>query len=114
MLMMLKFVYLVYLRPKIEAAVRKLNNAVPDEDCPDDPESTRYWTKTKMVHSETDTKTQSLRSTIGFQATPEMADAMLGNAPMAAVRAGSSLPKDESIKLARELASTRGSGSHSL
>ncbi|CAE7498978.1 unnamed protein product [Symbiodinium sp. CCMP2592] len=51
-------------RPKIEAAVRKPNNAVPDEDCPDDP------------------------------ATPEMADAMLGNPPMAAVRAGSGLPKE--------------------
>ncbi|CAE7257416.1 unnamed protein product, partial [Symbiodinium necroappetens] len=51
-------------KTKIEAAVRKPNNSVPDEDCPDDP------------------------------ASPELADAMLGNPVMAAIRASSATSRE--------------------
>ena len=104
------------IRTKIEAAVRKPGNGVPDEDCPDDPESTRYWTKTRMVQSETDLTKQRLESTTRFQATPELAVALLANQGFGSVskEANSQVNKgrDESLQLMKDLKAS--SAGHSI
>ncbi|CAE6956390.1 ZAN [Symbiodinium sp. CCMP2592] len=103
------------LRAKIEAAVRKPGNGVPDEDCPDDPESTRYWTKTKMVQTESDTTKQSLQTKTSFQATPEVANAMFMNQGVAPVSKDASTlvnkGRDESLQLIKDLKASGNGGS---
>ena len=104
------------IRTKIEAAVRKPGNGVPDEDCPDDPESTRYWTKTKMVQKEVDRTKQSLQSTTGFKATPELACAMFMNQGLGPVSKDAhtavSKHRDESIALIKDMKAS--SSGHSI
>ena len=104
------------IRTKIEAAVRKPGNGVPGEDCPDDPESTRYWTKTKMVQQELDRTKQSLQTRTKFQATPELANALFLNQGLGPVSkdAHSSVNKnrDESLALVKDLKAS-GAG-HSI
>ena len=50
---------------------------MPDEDAPEDPESTRYWCFIKKTHTTKDKTSQELTTRINVGADPGLADAML-------------------------------------
>ena len=95
--------------------MRKPGNAVPDEDCPEDPHSVRYWTKTAMRQDETDSAKQALQTRIGFRGSPELANATLGNQGMAPVsrelQGIANRNKDAGLALIRDLQNGAGGGS---
>ena len=50
---------------------------MPDEDAPEDPESTRYWANVRLAVKEKDSTKQQLETRIAVEATPSMADALM-------------------------------------
>ena len=69
----------VKLRTKISNCVRKPGNAVPDEDAPDDPESTKYWTTTTVTSTATDAVKQQLEVDARVEASSDMASDLLSS-----------------------------------
>ena len=59
--------------------MRKPGNAVPDEDAPDDPESTKYWTTTTVTSTATDAVKQKLELDARVEASPDMASDLLSS-----------------------------------
>ena len=90
----------LFLRAKINACVRKPNNAVPDEDAPDDPHSVRYWATVKQKVTESDTSKQQLESRIAVTGSPEMANALM--APVMGTSLSSSATPAEVARAGRD------------
>ena len=67
------------LRTKISNCVRKPGNAVPDEDAPNDPESTKYWTTTTVSSTATDAVKQKLQVDTKVEASADMASDLLSS-----------------------------------
>ena len=67
---------LVSLRIKIETLVRK--GGVPDQDCPEDPESMRYWSSTGAVSKESAKEKQKGMMIARVKSTGDLASSLIG------------------------------------
>ena len=104
------------LRMKINNCVRKPGNAVPDEDAPDDPESTRYWCFLKKTHKTRERTSQELTTRINVAPDAGMAEALLaspsgslGSAASAAEVASAGRKAEAALAVYHDIKSTAGS-----